>query len=268
MLPKIAGAARSLGQGTRRLLRRGVPLFVTVAVIAAVSVGAYFGYVFLTTSERFAIAHVEIHGERHIDEQEVLERMGNPEGTNIFSIATADLERALEQEPWIISADVRRRLPNNLIVRVVEHEAVAIADLGRLYLVDETGHPFKRVDIGDGEAAGLKVITGLTREMFHEHPDVVRHEIAEALELMELYGKAGARPDIGEIHVDARRGFTLVTHESATLIRLGHGPADKLRRRLAAFDAAWGALTAIERSEARTVFADNQTHTDRVTVSF
>ena len=259
---------RSLGRRTTQLLRRGVPMFVTIAIIGAVSVGTYFGYVFLTTSERFAIAHIEINGEHHVSEQDVLERLGSPSGTNIFSVATSDMERSLEQEPWIVSADVRRRLPNRLVVSVKEHEAVALVELGRLYLVDATGHPFKRAETGEGDAEGLKLITGLSRDLFLEHPATARDTIAEALELMKLYTSRGKRPEVGEIHIDPRRGYTLVTHESATAIRLGHGPADNLRRRLHAFDAAWGALTEIERSDARTVFADNQTHTDRVTVSF
>jgi hypothetical protein len=250
------------------LLRRGVPLFVTVAVIAAVSVGTYFGYVFLTTSERFAIANVEIYGEKHVSEQTVMERLGDPLGTNIFSIATSDMERELESEPWIVDADVRRRLPNKLIVRVAEYEAVALADLGRLYLIDAEGTPFKRAEIGEGDGEGLKVISGLPRDLYLEQPETARRTLAEALELMDIYDRKLGRPAIAELHIDAWRGYTLVTHESATLIRLGHGPIDRLRGRLHAFDAAWGALTEIERSDARTVFADNQTHTDRVTVSF
>lgn len=268
MNPGIGRAFKALGRHAVKALRRGIPLFVTVAVIAVVSVGAYFGYVFLTTSERFAIANVEIYGEKHVSEQTIMERLGEPLGENIFSIATSDMEEALESEPWILDADVRRRLPNKLIVRVAEYRAVALADIGRLYLIDEQGTPFKRAEIGEGDGDGLKVITGLPRDVYLERPETARRTLAEALELMSIYDHALGRPAVTEIHVDAWRGYTLVTHESATLIRLGHGPIDRLRDRLHAFDAAWGALTELERNDARTVFADNQTHTDRVTVSF
>src|SRR6476646_5244087 len=54
-----------------RALRRAVPAMVASVAITGVGTGVWFGYRFVTTSERFAITAIEVQGEHHLTEDQV-----------------------------------------------------------------------------------------------------------------------------------------------------------------------------------------------------
>ncbi len=49
-----------------RALRRSLPALVATSVLAAVGGGVFLGYRFVTTSERFAIETIDVHGSSHL----------------------------------------------------------------------------------------------------------------------------------------------------------------------------------------------------------
>ena len=163
--------------------------------------------------------------------------------------------------------ELRRELPDRLIVTIVENRPAALVALGGLYLADDQGKIFKRAAIDRGDGAGLPVITGIPRARFIEDPAAVEAEIRRALAARAVY-RNGARPRLGEIHVDDRRGITFLTYEDALAIRVGNGSSQTLARRLHTFDIAWASLEAETRAAAHVVYVDNTTRPDRVTVGF
>lgn len=256
----------------RSLLWRGVraclPAALTLFGVAAVVTGGTLGYRWLTGSERFAVAGVEVRGARALPASEVERVVAPAYGQNVFRVSLAAIERRLRAEPWIESATVRRSLPDTLVVELEERRAAAVAELGGLYLVDPQGVAFKRADVGRGEATGLLVVTGIDREDYRRAPAEAAARIRAALDAARVY-REGSRPPLGEVHHDPHRGITLYTRRPVIAIRLGHvpGPAT-LRRRLAAFDAAWAALPAGERAAASTFHLDRDGAPLRVTVGF
>src|SRR6185295_5914527 len=131
--------------------------------------------------------------------------------------------------------------PSVLAIEVTEREAIASALMGALYLLDESGRPFKRATFE--EADGLPVITGVTREQYVALRSTSEAVFREALALFVAYadGAAGApRPKLSEIHVDPRTGFSLVLLDGAGEIRLGRGAAEEKLTRLDQILAATG----------------------------
>ncbi|HEU5059980.1 MAG TPA: FtsQ-type POTRA domain-containing protein [Kofleriaceae bacterium] len=246
-----------------------LPAALTALAIAAVVAGGVFGYRWLTGSERFAVAEVEVRGARALPAAEVQRVVAPAYGQNVFRVSLAAIERRLRAEPWIAAASVRRSLPDTLVVEVQERRAAAVAELGGLYLVDERGQAFKRADVGRGEAAGLLVVTGIDRDDYRRAPAEAAARIRASLEAARTYREGSGRPELGEVKHDALRGMTLFTRRPVVAIRVGHvpGPAT-LRRRLAAFDAAWAALAPGERAAASTFHLDRDGAPLRVTVGF
>jgi cell division protein FtsQ len=256
----------------RALLWRGVkaclPAALTLLIIAAVIAGGAFGYRWLTASERFAVAEVEIRGAHAIAPADVQRAVSPAYGQNVFRISLASIERRLHAEPWVAAASIRRSLPDTLIVDLEERRAAAVAELGGLYLVDERGIAFKRADVARGEARGLLVVTGIERDEYRRSPVEAAARIRAALDAARVYAE-GARPTLGEVRHDAHRGITLYTKKPVTALRLGHlAGAGALRRRLAAFDAAWAALSPAERAAASTFHLDRDGAPLRITVGF
>jgi cell division protein FtsQ len=267
-LPRPADLADSCG----RLVRRAAP-----ALIAAGSAGVLCGAVWLahhyvTTSSQFAIESIDVRGAARLDADSVRALVAARPGQNVFAVDTSAVEAALAADPWIARAQVRRELPHTLVADVTEEKPAAAVDLDGLYLADDDGRLFKRAIVELGEGSGLPVITGIGREVYAADPDggaaLVRSALDAARAWQATVAVHAARPRIGEIHVDSRRGLTLYTRDGAVAIRLGEVDPAQLEARLATFDAAWASLGPDEQRRARAVHLDNRTRPDHVTVAF
>ncbi len=261
-------SGKAIGGACGRALRRTGPALIGLAAITAVCATAWFGYHWLTTSDRFAVEVIEVRGAERLSADRVRELSGVDIGDNVFLVDLGGVARSLESEPWISSATAKRELPHRIVVEITERTPAALVELGGLYLADADGLAFKRAAIERGEGQGLTVITGIAREDYLADETAAQAAIRAAHETAAEYERGQDRPALGEVHVDPRRGITLVTYATALSLRLGKTSDGALPQRLAAFDAAWGALDDQERAAARVIFMDNQTNPDRITVRF
>jgi cell division septal protein FtsQ len=217
-----------------RALRRAAPAIGIAAVIAGVAGAGYAGYRWLTTSPRFAVATVEVHGEAALTEDEIRSRLPFALGDNIFRLDTDAAEAALAAEPWIATVAVRRKLPRTVVVDVTERRPAAVISADGLYLADASGAPFKRVDLARGEGRDLPVISGINRELFAAAPTEATARTRAGLAVLAAWGQT--RPKAGEVRVEPS-GTTLYTYDDAIAVRLGAadpaalpGPPGPLRR--------------------------------------
>lgn len=258
-------SGRQVADACGRALRRSLPAVIVGIVLAAVGGSAWAGYRFVTTSPRFAITEIAVRGNHHLTADQIRADLPVRIGGNVFA---ADLDRAvrrLRANPWIESATARRVLPHTVIVEVREHEPAAVVELGGLYLVDASGHPFKRADLAAGDGAGLPVVTGIGRAAYLADPEATAARVRAALDALATWRAEPARPAIGEVHLDPAGALALHTYDGATEIELGALDAD-LPARMQTFDAAWTALGDAERARARAVHLDARP--DHVTVAF
>ena len=257
-MPKPAHLADACG----RMLRRAAPAAIGLAIACALGGTAYAGYRFVTHSSRFAITSIEVHGNHHLATEQVLAELPAHVGDNVFATNLDRTVRELRTDPWVAKASAHRILPHTIVVDIVEHEPAAIADIGGLYLVDATGHPFKKYELDD--ASNLPIITGLDRAAYVAEPDAAAGQIQAALAALAEWRLPGDRPAIGEVHVDPHGALTLHTYDQATQIQLG--TPDGVASRMQTFDAVWGELTDAERQRALAIHLDSRP--DHVTVAF
>ena len=232
--------------------------------LAGVGSGLWFGYRFVTTSERFAIDDIQITGTVRLKVDAVRAALPVRIGDNVFAADLDAVAERLRAQPWIASASARRILPSTLVIDVREYAPVAIVSLGELYLVDATGHPFKRVALDAGEDDGLPIVTGIERATYLRDPTTTARTILAALEVLRSW-RLGDRPAIGEVHANSRGGFALRTYDHDTAIELGAATGD-LAERMRTFDAAWADLSKTERARTRAIHLDARA--DLVTVAF
>lgn len=249
-----------------RAIRRGVPAIVATLAITGLGSGLWLGYRFVTTSDRFAIEQIEVRGTDRLSVDQVRATLPIAIGDNLFTSDLGEVTRALHAEPWIASAEARRRLPDTVIVEIREHQpAVAIAlptEVGNeLYLGDAAGRPFKRA--GEGERSDLPLVTGLARADYTRDPDGTARRVVAALDVLRQW-HLGDRLPIGELRFDPHGGIALIAREPALAIELGL-PGD-MSPRLRSFDAVWNELGTDERTRVSTIHLG--TRLDHVTVSF
>ena len=255
----------ALADACSRVLRRSVPALIALAILGTVGGTAWAGYRFVTHSQRFAITTIEVSGNRQVSTDEITANVPAHVGDNVFGVDLDAVTRTVKQNPWIATADVRRVLPHTIAITVREHVASAVVQLDGLYLVDDTGHPFKKADLSAEDGAGLPIITGLDRATYRANPDGGAKQVRDALAALTRWQENSERPAIGEVHLDAHGSLTLVTYEHAITIQLG-ALDDFLSTRFATFDATWGELSSDERSRMRAIHLD--AHSDQVTVAF
>ena len=218
--------------GRRRLVRSIVQLFLRLVLLAGIGIGIGFAGVclvdFVQTAPVLSVRCIEINGLARATSLELRQLAKLQEGQNIFSIDLDKVTRDLEFHPWVKRAYVSRQVPDRIVIEIVEHQPVALVHLENLYLVDDEGEVFKRLQVG--ESIDLPVITGLDRDRFRQKPDQVEESILQALVLARSMESDPClvKQTLGEVHVDELMGYTVVLDPGAISVRLGHQAQQRL----------------------------------------
>ncbi len=217
----VPGAAEHEVVRPRRPSRLGVvvswlaPVLVAAVAFAVPTFGVK-AVNYVRQSHHFQVKEIVIEGQRRLDNTTILELAGIEAGMSVLEADLDALAEPLRAHPWVRWARADRRLPDTLVLEVVEREASAYLAAGELWLVDETGEVFAEAD--PAEALELPVISGLSREDLAEAGANAAARAALQIELQgalnlartwELSALARRWP-LGEIRIDRTRGHVVV----------------------------------------------------------
>jgi len=261
-----AGNRRRVESGPKApsgALRHGLTL-ASLWALGAIALGTsgVAGWRYVTKGESLRIGSIRVVGASRAAASEIQALSPVKPGDNLLAADVDAVERAAARHPWVASAEVRRRLPPALEIRVAEREARALVDLGGTYLVDRDAQVFKRATAGDG--LDLPVVTGFGRDDFTQRRGVVESRLRGALALLDEYAREGLVPlaPVQEIHLDDDWGVTLYVGDEGTQVRLGQGD---LPQKLGRLHRVLEALR-VEGRKAEVIHLDDRSHPDRVTV--
>jgi len=128
----------------------------------------------------FRLESVRIEGLKRLKETQVRALLPVSPGENLFALDLEALRQSLEAHPWIARAEVARRIPHTLLVKIVEERPVALTKIHeKLYYLDARGKAFAEapnqalfrypvvsytsVDLLRREASFLKLLSWLDR---------------------------------------------------------------------------------------------------------
>ncbi|MBM4302302.1 MAG: FtsQ-type POTRA domain-containing protein [Deltaproteobacteria bacterium] len=211
---------------SRKTWLRGVAWLFGLLTLAGLGLGLVVLYHQLLTSSRFCIKdinNIEIEGARRLSRSLLLEQSKLVSGASLLAIRPGQVERALMAHPWVAKAEVSRKWPHSLHLKIQERDPVALVQFGEeLLYMDRQGMIFKPLSPGDPH--NFPVITGLTPEQFRHPAGDLPEVVAQAFQLMDVL-KATQPPlnleNISEIHVDLDRGFTLYANSVGVALDLG-----------------------------------------------
>ncbi len=129
--------------------------------LALVLVGIPAAAVFWAlTSPRFALRDIEIASGERVEAAWVARNLAPLRGRHVLLVSLPEIERLLESHDWVEGVEVRKRLPNAIVVEVLEKLPVAVMrrDDG-LYYVGRDGRLIDRV-AGSEVPAALLLIEG------------------------------------------------------------------------------------------------------------
>ena len=125
-------AAGALAAGGWWLVHTGA---ATTALAAADAQAAHVG-----KSLGFSVANVSVVGRERENPQAILAALGVKRGTPILGVDLAAAQTRLETLPWIRRAEVERRLPDTIFVRLIERRPLALWQRqGKLSVVADDG---------------------------------------------------------------------------------------------------------------------------------
>ncbi len=209
-----------------------------IALVAALWYGMPAGWQWVRSHPYFALAHIELEGNRRLSRHDVLEWVGVGEGTSSWEAAPGTVEARLEGHPWIRRATVQRDFPRRLTITVEERRPVAIVRLDALHYVDRAGHvlgPLRADDSRD-----FPVITGFEEERTRGFAPL---GIYRALQLLRRCERLNCFDGVSEVHVDQQQGVTIYPLRPAVAVVLGWGNWRQKLTRSARVLAVWEGQT-------------------------
>ena len=120
---------------------------LVVAVPAAVGL-------WLFVSPTFALARIEVTGNRYVPTAEIESALEPFRGDNLLRLPLAALERSLASHPWIATATFEKRLPDRLRLAVIERRPAALERTANgLVVLDPEGRRISpwRPGLGGGD---------------------------------------------------------------------------------------------------------------------
>lgn len=216
----------------KKIFRVALCLCVWTTGLSLTVGGALFGGRFLLASDYFRVASVRVECQQRLKAEEIVALSDIRKGTSIFELDLETIGKKIEENPWIASASVQRAFPQEVVIRVAERQPRAIANLGYLYYIDETGEVFKVLEPQD--RLDYPVVTGIDRKYLLEHPAEAKKLLSGAVALLDRLGKRRlfAARDVSEIYIDAAEGYRLHTLAGGVPIRMGFGGFDEKLDRL------------------------------------
>lgn len=207
--PKKAKARKLTSVG--RTIVRTIMLMLTLSLVAALGVGLLYGYRYITMSDYFALKEIHVEGNAKLSYGDILKAGNVSLGLNSLHMNVGEVEQKLSDNPWIESVTVRRELPNQLRIGVVEKvPAFWVRQGDGLYFADARGkviapmHPgeissLPVLSVDDSISDGQKVLTGILEKMDEKQTPFTQDQTAwiklTSSHELEIYldGHAGGR---------------------------------------------------------------------------
>ncbi len=180
-----------------------------VAFLSILSLAAIFIHDFVTQADFFQIRRIDISGTMRVSRSEILELADLNRNRNIFELNLGLAEKKIATHPWIQSVSLKRDLSSRLMIRVVEHDALAIIRIGSHadILINTQGRPFKIYDYRRDHLENLPIVTGVALTRMNDKYGFTGALFQSVMEFLCV----AERGDFEQIQGDPDTGLTVLT---------------------------------------------------------
>lgn len=163
----------------KRKKRKKKRYLLKFLLLVALAVGLYY---FLTSSI-FDIQKISVEGNHYYTTEQVIAISEAKTGVNLFEASASDMKDKLLANPYVKSAKVKRRLPNEMRLIIEERQESAAVPYGDSFIIlDEEGMILRNAQ----SEPTLTIIEGLTVTNMEEGTPLEAEENALMSETLKL----------------------------------------------------------------------------------
>lgn len=203
----------------RSILKALIASGITINVFLACALV----YLFSRGAPYFNLRNVDVVGNHKLSVTEVVEVAEVESGVNLLTVELDSIVQRLKRHPWLRSAAVYRRFPDQLIVEVEERTPRGVLAADKLYYIDENAEIFTRLFPGD--SVDYPLFTGLKPNEIINNGLAVQDTLRSALGLLDNLEKFSSElslQELSEIRLGLDEGVSFLTR-SGQLVVLGKG---------------------------------------------
>ncbi len=173
----------TLGEIDSQKMKKSFFYFTTTFLICAfvlILAYAFYGIAnFAMKHPYFEVQEISVEGIDHFSKEDIIQISGIEESSTLFSLYLDEIESRLLQNPWIESAQISRKLPQTLEIKIKERRPYfTVLYNNRLYYVDAKGklisqmlpHNFislPMLELGQSPDEALRVLPTFIAEIEH-----------------------------------------------------------------------------------------------------
>jgi len=159
--------------------RRNVFLSLSMFIVTILLV------LMLLSTDIFDIKKISVFGNAKVSYNEIVRLSGVTVGQNIFEVNRRQLKNRLENNPYLIVKEIKRRLPSELAIYVSERQGALIIEMSDGYeLIDKEGICLEH--IYNKDRMSLPMAIGINDAMFKDGENVTKQSQKGQM-LMDLY---------------------------------------------------------------------------------
>jgi len=211
----------------------GLKLAALIAALLAFSALFMVGYAAVTHTDYFRTEAIKVSGLSRLTEAAILAQAKIRRGDNLLALNLGLIRKRLLAHPWIATARVAREIPGTICIEITEHQALAVLDLGRRFLINTNGRVFKEHASDDPQA--LPLVTGLAYADISLGEDALSPAVAALVQVLQIsQARSSAIPyaQIREVKVDSQMGVSLTVWEDQRRIKLGFDQFESKYKRI------------------------------------
>ena len=213
-------ASQALPLDVRLMDGAAALLFALAAVLALVALGGW-----VLRQPVWSLSQITVQGDvRHQSPVALRAHLAGRLEGNVWSVDLQHVQAVVETVPWVRSAVVQRKFPNQLHLTLEEHRPMAWwGQTGGAHLLNQQGEVFQ-AETSDPAALGWSELYGPAQHS------------KQVLELYQALTPQFARMgrDIQRLQLDERGSWRAVLDDGAR-IEIGRGSAQELQQRVAQF---------------------------------
>ncbi|MEA1991308.1 MAG: FtsQ-type POTRA domain-containing protein, partial [Thermodesulfobacteriota bacterium] len=114
-------------------------ILVGIAVMCIVLAGFFMCRHWACQSDLFRVCQVLVKGCDRVTEEKVLQLSNVTAQDNLLSLDLKSIATSIEAHPWVHMVEVKKKLPDHLMITIKEHTPVALLNSDKMYLLDKQG---------------------------------------------------------------------------------------------------------------------------------